>query len=157
MVCVLCYLAYNDARCCDDSIGCLSLSSLSNLFLICFAGRQFATRSDNTAQRVNMSKSAGQVRLSENPVKLSAVHTAAMLLSSNDVLQQQVVMLPRYDFLGKIVHLVAHDIQSSGSGRGLFADLEGGACEQMDMSEETEEAEPSEGASVGSNQNVNNQ
>lgn len=98
--------------------------------------RQVATRSDNSAQRININRSAGHVRLSENPVKLSAVHAAAILLSTSDCIQQQIVMLPRYDFLGKIVQLVAHDIQTSGNTRGLFADSTMEESGDMDLSEE---------------------
>ena len=69
-------------------------------------------------------------------MKLSAVHTAAILLSTGDCIQQQILMLPRYDFLGKIIQLVAHDIQTSGNTRGLFVDAVMEESGDMDLSEE---------------------
>lgn len=86
--------------------------------------RLVANRSDSTSIKMSLSRPTGYQRLNENPLKLAAIHTAAILLSSSDVIQQQTIMLPRYDLLGKIVQLVAQDIQMSGITRGLFVEPE---------------------------------
>lgn len=96
------------------------------VFLTCnvYLARFVATRADNTVTKININRSSGLLRLNDNPVKLGAIHTVAVLLSSTDIVQQQTIMLPRYNFLGKVIQLVAQDILSSGNARGLFVEPE---------------------------------
>ena len=116
------------------------------------SARQFSTRSDTNGVKVSILKSSNAVRLNDSPAKLSALHLAAVFLSCTDTIQQQIIMLPRYDLLGKIIQLVAHDIQSSGNTKGLFLPPESVVVSDMEISEESIDA--SDAANVASNPNV---
>jgi hypothetical protein len=49
--------------------------------------------------------------LSSNPVRQSAIRVVSLLMSSQDSIQRNAVMLPRWDMVGKILQAVIIEIQ----------------------------------------------